>query len=44
MSKVKIKIRIKIRIKNCDLALVTKIELGPSAPAGTIAENPNGGD
>ena|GEM_PF-4849013 len=38
------KVKIKIRIENCDLALVTKIELGPSAPAGTIAENPNGGD
>jgi len=27
-----------------DLALVTKIEAGPPSPAGTIAENPNGGD
>ena len=27
-----------------DLALVTKIEIGPPSPAGTIAENPNGGD
>ena len=27
-----------------DLALVTKIEVGPPSPAGTIAENPNGGD
>ncbi|MGZ3486406.1 MAG: hypothetical protein ACXVBY_06020 [Isosphaeraceae bacterium] len=27
-----------------DLALVTKIEAGPPRPAGTIAENPNGGD
>ena len=27
-----------------DLALVTKIEVGPPSPAGTIAEKPNGGD
>ena len=27
-----------------DIALVTKIEIGPPAPAGTIAQNPEGGE
>ncbi|HMF38994.1 MAG TPA: hypothetical protein VKF17_20340 [Isosphaeraceae bacterium] len=27
-----------------DVALVTKIEVEPPAPAGTIAQNPNGGE
>ena len=27
-----------------DLALVTKIEIGPPTPAGTIAQDPDGGE
>ena len=27
-----------------DIALVTKIEIGPSTPAGTVAQNPDGGE
>jgi len=27
-----------------DIALVTKIEIGPPAPAGTSAQNPDGGE
>jgi hypothetical protein len=27
-----------------DVALVTKIEIGPPSPAGTVAQNPDGGE